>query len=39
MHKHQKEEYICDGIAIRVVHEEETVKVRVKKQQLEEEVA
>lgn len=36
MHKHKKEEYEYDGVSIRVVHEEETVKVRVAKKDEEE---
>lgn len=29
MHKHKKERYVCQGIEITVVHEEESVKVKV----------
>jgi hypothetical protein len=36
MHKHKKEEYEYEGVSIRVVHEEETVKVRVRKVEEEE---
>ncbi len=32
MKKHGKETYRRDGIEIKIVHEEETVKVRVKKE-------
>jgi hypothetical protein len=31
MKRHSKEKYVRDGIEIKVVHEKETVKVRVKK--------
>lgn len=30
MHKYKKESYVYDGIEINIVHEEETVKVKVK---------
>lgn len=30
MHKHKKEEYVYEDVSIRVVHEEENVKVRIK---------
>ncbi len=37
MKKHRKKEYIFDGIEIRVVAEEETVRVKIKKEAEEEE--
>ena len=32
MHKHKKERYVCQGIEITVVHEDETVKVKIRPQ-------
>jgi hypothetical protein len=31
MHKHKKEEYTYEDVHINIVHEEETVKVKIKK--------
>jgi hypothetical protein len=39
MKKHGKESYIHDGIEITVVHEEETVKVKIKQEKEPEEAA
>lgn len=32
MKKHKKETYVYNGVEVNIVHEEETVKVKVKKQ-------
>lgn len=39
MHKHKKEKYTCEGIEIRIVREEETVKVKILKTKSEKEAA
>jgi len=36
MHKHEKESYIFEGVEVRLVKEEETVKVKVKESATEE---
>lgn len=36
MKKYKKEEYVYEDVSVRIVHEEETVKVRIKKAKEEE---